>query len=457
MSTPKRHDIPTTYEHISSLEDGNIPRVHLQHGSGAGPLVNGFPYPKLAREGESPDDFLLVPVKEMREVEGERDLDTISTISMSSESYEDCLRRTNLVAIARVRQGRKGGLYYISCRRSVYGLGFSFLEYRKSLGRYEVFEKEYSEETDTFSFKSHNGLYLHFDERTSIAACLSSSNNVARWTVRQRAPGHIDYLGLVDLASSAPRVIAESASPKLNRDDFNYTVAKLQESQMHTPNQSTIFSLPDTRQRWVVQTDEDGITTIAIASLDYPLYMAVECCDYGASLLEVRRKIFLENKKILGKSHSKTLNEKLLASRIYFEEFPIHKLSAAEREVAQQMQENIQGLINTKEIGEELLGKSNDLLEQAKIFKKQAHQLKSNAMNRSLWWGVGITAGAAGGLAGWLVGGPAGAAWLGCQTAEIGAGIACGVGAAAGASRFHPSNVTFWTRNFVPVPIPRTK
>ena len=346
---------------------------------------------------------------------------------------------------------------YISCRRGVHGLGFSFLEYRKRLGRFEIFEKEYSEDTDTFSFKSHNGLYLHFDKQARIVACRSSSSNVARWTVRQTAPGHVDYLGIVDLTSRSPCVIAESASPKLNRDDFSYTVVILQECEIHTPNQSTIFSLPDTRQRWVVQTDDDGITTIAIASLDYPLYMAVECCDYGASLLQVRRKNFLEYNKVLGKSQSKELTEKLLASRIYFEEFPIHKLSAAEREVAQQMHENIQGLLDNLEKGEELLGMSNDLLEQAKIFKKQAQQLKSSTMHRSLWWGVGITAGAAGGLAGWLVGGPAGAAWLGCQAAEIGAGIICGVGAAAGAARLHPSNVTFWTRAFVPVPIPHTR
>ena len=99
----------TIYRHILSSEDGNIPRVHLHHGSGAGPLVHGFPYPKLGSQGGSPDDFVLVPVQEVREdTPGDGDNDTISTISTSSESYEDCLRRTNLVALPAYDKEAKG-------------------------------------------------------------------------------------------------------------------------------------------------------------------------------------------------------------------------------------------------------------------------------------------------------------------------------------------------------------
>jgi len=453
----RNHPSSPSYKHRLD-SDVHIPSVHFYHGSGSGNLQQGFITPKISETGQ-PDNFLLIPVDKIEDfpVEMTGEEGTVSTLSSSgNESYDNCLRKTKYVAIARKRQGGNGKLDYISCRRQAPLWGSSMAEYRSNLGSFEVFEKLYSSETDTFSFKSHNGLYLHFNERFRTAEFKSLSSDLALWTVRQRTPGSVLYLGIVDLAG--PRIIiAESTSPKLNRKDFSYTIEILREcEEIHSPNKSAIFTLPDIQQRWVVQTDEDGITAISITSLDYPLYMAVESCDYSASIFEVRRKKFLKNDRKFSESECTKLNEKLLASRVYFEEFPVHKLSGQERELVEKMQENIKAIMDNKVSGEELLEKSGELLEQAKIFKKQAKDLKSS-MSKKLWLGAGVATGAiTGGLVGWLVGGPAGAAWLGTQTAEIGTGIACGVGAAAGAA-YLESKAEFWAKDFVRIQMPGTK
>lgn len=452
----RNHGRSPSYKHRLD-SDVDIPRVHFYHGSGTGHLEHGFVTPKISDRGQ-PDDFLLIPVETIEDVQVSiaGDEDTASTLSSSgNESYDNCLRKTKYVAIARKRQDEKAKLDYISCRRQAPLWGSSMAEYRNKLGGFEVFEKFYSSETDTFSFKSHNGLYLHFNERFKVATFKSLSSDLALWTVRQRAPGSVLYLGLLDLAG--PSIIAESTSKKLNRDDFNYTIAILRGcEEIQSPNKSAIFTLPDIKQRWVIQTGEDGITAISITSLDYPLYMAVESCDYSASIFEVRRKSFLKNSRKISESDCRKLNEKLLASRVYCEEFPLHKLSEQERELVEKMQDNIKAIMENKVSGEELMEKSGELLEQAKIFKKQAKDLKSS-MSKKLWLGAGMATGAiAGGLVGWLAGGPAGAAWLGTQTAEIGTGIACGVGAAAGAA-YLESKAEFWAKDFVQIQVPGTK
>lgn len=48
-------------------------------------------------------------------------------------------------------------------------------EYREKIGKFEAFQVEYDEETEYFSFKSHNNMYLQLNHTFSTAPCRPSS------------------------------------------------------------------------------------------------------------------------------------------------------------------------------------------------------------------------------------------------------------------------------------------
>merc|ERR1719330_191335 len=125
------------------------------------------------------------------------------------------------------------------------------------------------------------------------------------------------------------------------------------------------------------------------------------------------------------------------------------KLQHEIQELQTKMADNIAHIQSNIEKEEELLQKSDELVEMSKLFKKQTSKLPQSFWQRRgktiLAAGLGAGGGA---VIGFGIGGPGAAAMLATEKAEVAVGAVVGA-SALGASVALGPKISFWDRKFV--------
>jgi len=467
---------PQTIKPLLDLKD--CPEVYLHHCDGGhmerGRLLGGkqglvpacFNY--CDEVGHRPDTtFAIVPVS-LSETERESRRN-VTDYQDEEERQPFALHLAVYVAIG--LKESNGDLKYLSCRRQFSVTSSALAEHRSTIGRFEVFEVSYSFRMGCYSFKSHNGLYLHYNSYFKTVAFKTVPEMKAQWKVHfakrfTQAEENILCVAIVNLhtgdASRVPNTIAKSVAEDAVFDTAHFDhVTRLLQELVSGPKKCTWFRLPDVQERWYVMTDSDCITYIVVTSEGYPGYLATECNEQVAALFHCRYKTSAKNEKeryyVNGNLPSEVQQERLakevFATRVNFNEEAEQGEIGEEGlcEVKQKMNENMDALLANIESADSLLAKVNELEDQTKVFRTKAKKLKRQMRNNYMIVPTlcAIAAGTLGGVGGWLAGGPAGAALLATQSTEIGFGI--GAGAVVGFVGASTYNVeSFWSNSFVP-------
>lgn len=453
----------SAYKPLLALED--CPQVTLHHVDDVGHIQLGsLPSPVVQKSGK-PDTFWMIPLSILDE-----NNKAVSWRRLPNEDELSSLRYAGFVAIAFSRGC--GHLRYLSCRRKVPRLQSALAEFRDEIGLFEVYQVEYSFQSRAYSFKSHNGLYLHYNSLLKTVAFKPCCRNKAKWKVkdvRLQTVLHVReyqdnscilYVGVLNLQNETgpSTILGESLldEGRFDREHFEYVLDLLRQEGAISPEKCTIFPLSDVRQQWIVKTNADRTTYVVVASLRFPCYLAVECSDDLATLFEFKYKQFYTDGKSPSSKEKERMAKEIYATHMEYQEEAEHggdnELDADVESAKERMTQNIAGVLSNTETAEELYAKTSNLVEDAAIFKKRAKKLKNKQRNKlfapALCAAIG---GAVGGIGGWLVGGPAGAAYLGSQTAEIGVGVGAGI---AGYSILHSCGYgirPFWSNTFVRV------
>jgi hypothetical protein len=454
METPEFEDEDCKRSHLIYY-----PQVYIYHYDG-GYMKRTNVKPSLERDVSKPSRFTIIPL----DADG-RPKQLQTKIQTRSEYF------TMLVEIS--KNGDKVAIQdetdsFISCRRD-YGLTKSraLAEYRANIGEYEMFEVEYIIERGTFSFKSHNNLYLHYNKYCDYLAFNSSNKNNANWSLLPLGVTNfldsdetIIYVGAIDIGKSKKdflfKRVTEGVNPNWNTD-FEILLEQIQK---HIDGgNSTIFQHPITKHQWYVTKNEEDCITLVITSEKFPKGLAIECHDGLNLILEnynsIDRDKELEQR---GVDKDKIVGKEVAALMIDYEE--IYYTSTEKKSKATEMEQEIQRILskmgeniaciqNNIENADLLLEKSDELREQAKLFKKQTSKLPKSFWKKRGKMIMATLFGAGGGAAvGLVIGGPGGAAILATESAEIAVGAVAG-GSILGAAAVACPKITFWDQKFV--------
>ena len=168
------------------------------------------------------------------------------------------------------------------------------------------------------------------------------------------------------------------------------------------PGHCTILENDEMQQKWFVLTDQEmHITFVMITILDYPFYVATRCIeelwtlfkDFNQSttrltqkrknLRKIRRPRFGRKKK---KKESGLLEKEIDSLVIKYDN--LEALSATWKtkkdveELTRQMEDNIREVLQNVDNAELLLEKSQQLLNQTKVFKKRSRMIEDVQRNR---------------------------------------------------------------------------
>lgn len=449
-------------------------------------------------------DFVIIPLS-LNEVEREswRNL-PIQVNDIECEDYGKDLHFAEYVAIAfrhvtdNDSPSTSSSWRYVSCQGLIALTQSAFAEYRNTLSRNEVFRLSYSFHNDSYSFQSHNGLHLHYNSIFHTVAFKTISADQAQWKVRllpktllsQPRPMilclAIRYTHSGDGARESTTILQSMTDGAdqidgFSKHDYQGTIQLLQR-EVRQPDTCTWFPFGDTR--WIVQTDSDGIMYLVITALEYSVSLAVECCDELVALYDCKYKRIpngaagddggiKRDDKIITDIHDSNscyyLNgeypPKIMQERLAKEVFATrieYELARLERfpvlcELEQQMRNNMEALLEQTLSTEAICQKSAELQEMAEIFKKSARKIKKISKERASFFPflatvrtsrIILASGAVGGICGWLIGGPAGTAFLASQATEIALGMGAGV-----MTGYYASNRprSFWSSRFAPM------
>lgn len=356
---------------------------------------------------------------------------------------------------------------YISCGRK-FNLGFddrALASYHAHLEQSEQFEVEHIIEKGTFSFKSYNGLRMHYNKNLGnyLSFNTKDKGDNASWfvhpiglSVDSTADEYINFAGVVGKDNKFLfHRVAEGVGQEWTTD-FEVLVGYLIEDLQ--VGDATIFQNPATNHLWCVVRNNDESLSIILTSQYYPKGLAVECNDALSLILENYQnetrdkeleKLGLEKDQIVGKEMAGLMidfNDQYIAyiqkrSHLSVIESDINELQTKMGENIERIQANI---TDTRQLVEQ----SEELIELSKQFKRQTSKLPTSFWGRNA---VIITAtgvgGGAGALAGWLIGGPGGTACLAQGGARIALSAVAGAGFLAATTTQVKSS--FWSRKFV--------
>ena len=329
--------------------------------------------------------------------------------------------------------------------------------YSETIEENTVFDVEYNPTVGTFSFKSFNGLHLHYNKTLKTVAFKNEDSESASWHIHafdtESDLEQILFLGVVN--ESKEFVLERTVEGVVDewKTDLDLILDQLFDNlNVEDEGSCTMFQHPITKHQWCVTRTRENSLNIVVSSERYPHMLASECVEALGDLFE--------------QYHDEAKNEDLRRKRIEKEDFYKKSLAALLLDFTEQylhspfavvndefmkakekMAENISKMQENIYMAEEMDEKSEELLQMAAEFKKQSSVLRDVMWKKTMVM-TGVTIGAtSGALAGWLVGGPGAAAVLGTQTFEILAGL--GLGMYAGKAAVEHTSHKFWKRRFV--------
>jgi hypothetical protein len=445
--------------------------------------------PKMVGSTDDPDSFLIIPLtfneEESHQVTSDTDslltreeskpvqietLDSEEDVAeIQTQEYEELMLSTTRVAIA--YQQKDGSFRYLSCRREIPWSARSLMvEYRPLIGEFETFKVEYDFCSNSYSFQSHNGLFLYNSTMLGIVGFKEKKSESTRWIIDASdsvLQTKIAYLGVLrfepsmDSNTNGIHTLMETLAPGLpfDRDHFNTVVRVLRE--VHTEKQKednsedcwvTHFEVKENGTQWVAKVDKDSVCFLLIAAMRYPKFVAFECIDDLQALFDGRYKKYHSGNQAPSEETRARQAKQLFAQRMHYEDLEgLWKSSEVPEDLRVRMQSNFNNLMGNIEREESILRAATQLNADALVFHRKSTDLrrKTSITRRQL---AMITLGVSSGAAiGWLVGGPAGAFALASQEIEIVLGTACGLVGAVTLNYGYDCMQSFWRCKFVPV------
>ncbi|KAL7541082.1 hypothetical protein ACHAWF_006851 [Thalassiosira exigua] len=421
----------------------NVPRVHLflAEAESDGHLVRGFASPKIRTAFAEPSQFQLVPLKEDGTV-----VEVKAPIRTRSQ-YLGLLRSGVWPCVAILCDNGK----FLSCRRAttVPKKGkMAPTRYRSTISDNEMFSVEYHAGTGSFSFQSHNGLYLHANHKLWTAPCREAPSGVLGETVATKRSWCVSPL----LGSSCEEERIEFVGVSRGSGGFKMSLkaegGRIDESYMD-PIKGMIMERLGYGEcthfcgsgndlwHYFLRDNETEDLYMVVTTSRFSRVLAGECMD---SLKCVHEKYFEDQDKtderlrqnFLGREE--TMRKELQYFVWSFDEENDAQATMQLRPVVEQMEDNIASMLENIGNAEVMLESVQEIEEQSKLFKKRARNVRNRQVKKHMFYKAamcGTALGGVGALVGWLIGGPAGTVFLGWQGAEIGVVAAAGVGVGA--------------------------
>lgn len=376
-------------------------------------------------------------------------------------SFWSELKRWKHVAIFCEKKGT-----FLSCRRKTHipGLGDSSLvEYRTTIGRSERFVLQNFPTSESFSFRSHNGLYLSNNKALGGLVFRSESKQDGATIASHRTweitpilgfsstDQRIKFVGVIDNSKRLVMKLQPTeeedwgcVEPESERSlrDNDYTrhaahsvmgdilVEGLRRGLRR--GESTHFHTPNGDYHYYVR-DKRGVVFMVVVSEDYSRALAGECVN---DLSAIHKK-FARGQT--GRGFTKQGKERIESELRFLiwnynehnETFRHHPLR---KTICDRMEKAIDRVLDSKGSN----NKSRETVRELNIIAEEFHKTmrKLRARQVSKWivagavWGA-LLGGGGGGVVGFAVGGPPGAAFVGAQAAKVGAFVV-GSGASVG-------------------------
>mmetsp|Transcript_19646 Transcript_19646/g.29410 ORF Transcript_19646/g.29410 Transcript_19646/m.29410 type:complete len:445 (-) Transcript_19646:141-1475(-) len=433
----------TTISESNSMS-ARYPDLFLYHLDG-GHIYRSNRIPTHKQEG-LPSKFKILPLDEHNKIQ------ELPAPFSSRAAYIASLARWKKVVI----QDEKGK--FVQCGTFLTPTKSALAWYSCEIGdsNFEVFDLEYYPTTATFSFKSYNGLYLHYNDILGTVAFKTREGREASWHVHplSLAASDSEQIMFVGVVNNDKEFLLQRTAEGVGNDwknDLDMVLKMLLEGL--AANSCTMFQHPTTQHQWCVARSSDGERlNIVVSSELYPKMFASECVED----LELICEQFGDSEKddeLKKYGIDKTEHYlKSLAALMYDydDQYSYSVFASAHQDIQKamdQMTDNITKMQENIASAEELKETTDELLEFASNFKKQSSELSHIMQRRTVVLSSALIGGASGAAAGFLIGGPGSAAVLAVEAAEVAVGL--GLGIFLGTSTATACTSRFWKRSFI--------
>ncbi len=427
------------------------PTSYLFHNNG-GFIYRSNGVPTRRQEGK-PSRFRIIPV--IKDNDGNDQVVELSTEFSTQADYIRTLISWKQVVI----QDEHGsflhcGTYLPSKSAQAW--------YAKEITPSTVLELKFCPNTSTFSFKSYNKLYLHYNSTLGTIAFKTRTPDEASWYIHtlNLAASYTEEILVVGVVNKQKEFILQRTADGISRDwrkGFEEIIDKMFDDlkvEEESEGSGTMFQHPDTLHQWCVTRSVEESLNIVVSTEQFPKVFAAECSDDLENIFhqfQDEKKDERLNQAGINKSEHFT---KLLTATMfdYNDQYTCSSFAAAHKEIQnsmEQMAQNIEKMQENIATTEQLKQTSDELLEFAAQFKKQSSTLKYIMWRKTAIISGVIVGGASGAVTGFFIGGPGGAAILGFEAAEVAAGL--GIGMLLGRSAAVTCTSPFWKRTFVSV------
>lgn len=191
---------------------------------------------------------------------------------------------------------------YLSCRRK-HPVGGALAEYRDEISSFEKFVVEYNEGSKSFAFKSHNGLYLHYNHYAQIIAFKDRDKEWAGWIInpfnlQDPSNDKIVFVGVVNHEGEffmQRNCILGSKTPWRSQIELKALVSMVNSNMGGSKaGLGSCTTFVNEGNIWYFTTTKENILNISITSLDCPYYLGALCIEQVATLFDSSESMDLD-------------------------------------------------------------------------------------------------------------------------------------------------------------------
>jgi len=327
---------------------------------------------------KSPSPFRIIPFHKDGDFIGEPS--TPSWTVATRREFSDMLKSEEYQYVAIQNDEGK----YISCRRKVPGAG-ALAVYKDTVVAFEKFLVEYNPTSSTFAFKSHNGLYLHYNHYNMMISFKERERERAGWIVdpfQLKDPDHekIRFFGVANKDGNFlyQKYASVDIAPAWPSDVILQGILKELFDKMSLGDNSeagscTIFHNEFGDNQWIVTRSKENQLNVVITTADCPYFISTHCIEELESIFDKTEIIEREQ----------ALNKLLIDLKEKYE----FSISGNHKEVMKnyetQILEHIEKLQDNEEHAQDFVARVNELKDLGIKCNKKLSQPPGNKYTRS--------------------------------------------------------------------------
>lgn len=433
--------------HPTNMSMGNdYPNVFLFHVDG-GHIFRNKRMLTWRTKGK-PSQFKIMPLSDEHRI-----IDISSQITTRADYIRELISWKKVV----IQCTEKGK--FLKCKKfMIPGNSCARASFCDQIDKCSIFELGYCPETGTFSFKSHDGFYLHYNNTFGIVVFKLRKAKEALWYVHalDLAASDIEQILVVGVVNVEKEFIFlhtvddDVKDWNMNIDDIlNNLFSSLE---VQSEGSCSMFQHPITLHQWCVTRSVGETLNIVISTEHFPKAFASECVEDLEQIFrqhqDVKTDLRLQRHGIDKADHFKKLLTTLTFG--YNEQYSYSAYARANKEIKtlmEQMAANIEKLQENIVSAEALKQLSDELVSQASKFETHSSTMKFQMLRKTAILSGALIGGVSGAVVGFCIGGPGGAVILGVEAAEVAAGLC--IGMLLGSSAAFTYTSRFWRRRFV--------